>query len=119
MGYAGGPGSVRKCHGVTLADLGDIEGFDDDGEEDGLYTFQLADGMYRRKKLPQEENGPLKFEELSNVDLSHATPKRVHTLVFDGKKWFPFANPIKQDGLLTLEFRLRISRQDSSIRFGR
>ena len=51
-----------------------------------LYAFQLADGMYRRKKLPQEENGPLKFEELSNVDVSHATPKRVHTLVYTGER---------------------------------
>ena len=57
MGDAGGPGSVRKCHGVTLADFGDTEGFDDDGEEDQLYAFQLTDGMYRRKKLPKRKMG--------------------------------------------------------------
>ena len=95
---AGGPGSVRKCHGVTLADLGDVEGFGKDGEEEGLYAFQLADGVYRRKRLPQEEDGPLKFEELSNVDVSYATPKRVHTLVYTGEKWFPFADPAQQRG---------------------
>ena len=33
---AGGPGSVRKCRGVALADLGDVEGFDRSGEEDQL-----------------------------------------------------------------------------------
>ena len=55
----------------------------------------------RQRKLPQEENRPLKFEELSNVEVSHATPKLVHTLVFDGEKWFPFADPVQQTGLLT------------------
>ena len=49
---AGGPGSVRKCSGVALADLGDVEGFIRSGEEDQLYTFQLSDGVYKRKILP-------------------------------------------------------------------
>ena len=66
---------------MTLADLGDVEGFGEDREEEGLYTFQVADGVYRRRGLPQEEDGPLKFEELSYVDVSYAAPKRVHTLV--------------------------------------
>ena len=47
---AGGPGSVRKCPGVALADLDDVEGFDRSGEEDQLYAFQLSDGVYKRKK---------------------------------------------------------------------
>ena len=47
---AGGPGSVRKCPAVALADLGDVEGFDRSGEEDQLYAFQLSDGVYKRKK---------------------------------------------------------------------
>ena len=47
---AGGPGSVRKCSGVALADLGDVEVFDRSGEEDQLYAFQLSDGVYKRKK---------------------------------------------------------------------
>ena len=46
----GGPGSVRKCPGVALADLGDVEGFDRSGEEDQFYAFQLSDGVYKRKK---------------------------------------------------------------------
>ena len=74
--------------------LGNVEGFGEDGED----AFQLADGMYRRKKLPQEENGPLKFKELSNVDDSHATNKWVHMLGWTGEKWFPFADPIQQTG---------------------
>ena len=41
---AGGPGSVRKCPGVALADLDDVEGFNRSGEEDQLYAFQLSDG---------------------------------------------------------------------------
>ena len=93
-----GPGSVRKCHRVTLADLGDTEGFDGDGEEDQLYAFQLTDEMYRRKKLPLEEDGLPKFEGLSNVDVTYATPKRVHTLVYTGERWLPFADPSQQTG---------------------
>ena len=50
MADAGGPGSVRKCHGVALADLGDTEGFDKDGEENQLYGFQLSVWVYKRKK---------------------------------------------------------------------
>ena len=49
---AGCPGSVRKCHGVALADLGDVEGFDKSGEEDQFYAFQLSDGVYNRKSSP-------------------------------------------------------------------
>ena len=48
---AGGPGSVRKCPWVALADLGDVEEFDRSGEEDQLYAFQLSDGVYKRKKF--------------------------------------------------------------------
>ena len=48
---AGGPASVRKCPGVALADLGDVEGFDRSGEEDQLYAFHLSDGVYKRKKF--------------------------------------------------------------------
>ena len=50
MVFAGGPGSVRKCPKVALADLDDVEGFDRSGEEDQLYTCQLSDGVYNRKK---------------------------------------------------------------------
>ena len=48
---AGGPGSVRKCSGVALANFGDVEGFDRSGEEDQLYAFQLSDKVYKRKKF--------------------------------------------------------------------
>ena len=47
--------SVRKCPGVALSDLGDVEGFDRSGEEDQLYAFQLSDGVYKRKRfIPSE-----------------------------------------------------------------
>ena len=45
---AGGPGSVRKCPGVALAELGDVEGFHRRGEENQLYAFQLSDGVYKK-----------------------------------------------------------------------
>ena len=46
---AGGPGSVRKCPGVALAELGDVEGFHRSGEENQLYAFQLSDGVYKKR----------------------------------------------------------------------
>ena len=45
----GGPRSVRKCHGIALAELGDTEGFSREGREDRLYAFQLSEGVYERK----------------------------------------------------------------------
>ena len=41
--------SVRKCPGVALADLSDVEGFDRSGEEDQLYVFQLSDGSTKEQ----------------------------------------------------------------------
>ena len=98
---ASGPGSVRKCPGVALADLGDVEGFDRSGEEDQLYAFQLSDGVHKRKKFtPSEGIRSLKFEELSDVDISHAVPRRLHSLAFTGDKWVAFADPVQQTGWL-------------------
>ena len=54
---AGGPGSVRKCHGVALSDLGETEGFDRDGKEERLYAFQLSEGVYKRKEFTCEGVG--------------------------------------------------------------
>ena len=96
---AGGPGSVRKCPGAALADLGDVEGFDRSGEEDQLYAFQLSDGVYKRKKFtPSEGITSLKFEELSYVDISHAVSRRLHSLSFTEDKWVAFADPVQQTG---------------------
>ena len=100
MANAGCPGSVRKCPGVALADLGDTEGFDKDGEENQLYGFQLSDKVYKRIKVRQEGIGSLKFEELGDVDIAYAVPKRHHMLAFAGGKWFPFADPVQQMGWL-------------------
>ena len=70
---ASGPGSVRKCPGVALADLGDTEGFERDGKEDRLYAFQLSEGVYKRKEVTLEGMS-VKFGELSDVDVSQAVP---------------------------------------------
>ena len=51
---AGGSRSVRKCHGIALADLGDTEGFGQEGKEDRLYAFQLSEGVYKRKEVTLE-----------------------------------------------------------------
>ena len=84
---------------VALADLDDVEGFDRSGEEDQLYAFQLSDGVYKRKKFtPFEGIRSLKFEELSDVDISHAVPRRLHSLAYTGEKWDAFADPVQQTG---------------------
>ena len=86
---------------VALADLGDTEGFDKDGEENQLYAFQLSDGVYKRKKVTQKGIGSLKFEELS--DVSYAVPNQLHTLAFTEGKWFAFADPVQQGCLIDIK----------------
>ncbi|MEW8186738.1 MAG: hypothetical protein AB2794_17250 [Candidatus Thiodiazotropha endolucinida] len=81
-----------------MADLDDVEGFDRSGEEDQLYAFQLSDGVYKRKRFIPSES--LKFEELSDVDISHAVPRRLHSLAYTGSKWVAFADPLQQIGWL-------------------
>ena len=100
---AGGPGSVRKCPGVALADLCDVEGFDRSGKEDQLYAFQLSDGVYKRKKFipsaPSEGIRSLKFKELSKVDISHVVLRRLHNLAFTGDKLVAFAHSVQTNWL--------------------
>ena len=99
MADAGGPGSARKCPGVALADLGDTEGFEKGGEEGQLYAFELSDGVYKRRKVTaQEGGGAQKFRELSDVDVSHAVTRMLHTLMFTGSKWVAFADPVQKMG---------------------
>ena len=98
---AGGPGSVRKCPGVALADLGDVEGFDRSGEEDSFTLSSCLMGSTKEKKFTSSEGiRSLKFEELSDVDISHAVPRRLHSLAFTGDKWVAFADPVQQTGWL-------------------
>lgn len=99
---ASGPGSVRKCPGVALADLGDTEGFERDGKEDRLYAFQLSEGVYKRKEVTLEGMS-VKFGELSDVDVSQAVPKRLHTLAFTGSKWMAFADPVPTGWLIDIK----------------
>ena len=49
---AGGPGSIRKCPGVALADLGDVEGFDRSGEEDSFTLSSCLMGSTKEKSSP-------------------------------------------------------------------
>ena len=46
---AGGPVNVRKCHGVALTDLNDMESFDRAGREECFYAFQLSEGCTNEK----------------------------------------------------------------------
>ena len=97
---AGGPGSVRKCPEVALADLDDVEWFSRSGEEDQLYDFQLSDGVYKKKSTPLKGIGSLKFEKLSDVDTWHAVPRRLHSLAYTWSEWVAFADPLQQIGWL-------------------
>ena len=49
---------------------------------------------------PSEGIRSLKFEELSDVDISHAVPRRLHSLAFTGDKWVAFADPVQLTGWL-------------------
>ena len=81
---AGSPGSVRKFHGVALANLGDTEGFDLDGKKYRLYAFQLSEVIYKRKEVNFEGVGSLTFGELTDINTLHAVPKWIHMLAFKG-----------------------------------
>ena len=37
---------------------------------------------------------------MSDVDISHAVPRRLHSLAFTGDKWVAFADPVQQTGWL-------------------
>ena len=58
-------------------------------------------GSTKEKKFtPSEGIRSLKFEELCDVDISHAVPRRLHSLAFTGDKWVAFADPVQQTGWL-------------------
>ena len=79
---------------MALADLGDVEGFNRSGEEDQLNAFQLSDGVYKRTNVTKEGIGSLKLLELSDVDISHAVPRQLHTLAFTGSIYVAFVDPV-------------------------
>ena len=80
-----------------MTDLSDVDGFDRSGEEDQVYAFQSSDTQERKKFA---SSGSLKFEELSDVDISHAVPRRLHRHAYTGSKWVAFANTLQQTGWL-------------------
>ena len=66
----------------------------------------MSDGVYKRKKFtPSEGIGSLKFEELSDVDISHVVPRRLHSLACTGSKRVAFADPVQQTGWL-IDFKI-------------
>ena len=87
--------------------LGDTEGFDKGGEEGQLYAFELSDRVYKRKKGHRPRGGlGAEARRLSDVDVSNAVPRRLHTLAFTGSKWIAFADPVKTMGWM---INIRIS----------
>ena len=58
-------------------------------------------GSTKEKKFtPSEGIRSLKFEELRDGDISHAVPRRLHSLAFTGDKWVAFEDPVQQTGWL-------------------
>ena len=92
---AGGPGSVRKCPGVALADLGDVEGFDRSGKISFTLSIYLMRSTKEKRFTHSEGIRSLRFKELSDVDVSQAVHRRLHNLAFTGDKWVTFADPKK------------------------
>ena len=95
----GGPASVRKCLEVALVDLGEVEDLiSTEAERKTSFTFSSClMGVYKRKKFtPSDGIMSLKVEELSDVDISHAVPSRLHSLAFTGNKWVAFSDPVQQ-----------------------
>ena len=58
-------------------------------------------GSTKEKSSPPSEGiRSQKFEELSDVDISHAVPRRLHSLAYTGNKCVAFADPVQQTGWL-------------------
>ena len=56
---AGGPFQPRSCNTVGLQNLGDVEGWDEEGE--GLYLFELKGGVYVRVAMPEIPPVPVRW----------------------------------------------------------
>ena len=67
-------------------------------------SFTLSNclmGSTKEKEVhPSEGIGSIKFEKLSDVDISHAVPRRLHSLAYTGSKCVAFADPLQQIGWL-------------------
>ena len=57
-------------------------------------------GCTKERTSPVKGWVSLKSGELSDLDTSHAIPKRVHPLAFTGSEWVTFADPVQQTGWL-------------------
>lgn len=99
---AGGPG----CITLALSDLGDTEGFDARGEENKIYAFQLAGGVYRRVAVSESET-PVQFEDLSDVDTTGVQPNKYYSLLYQNSKWIPYIDVIREIGGWDLDFVLK------------
>ena len=123
MGDNSGPGR-RKCFGVSLVDLGDVEGFDSPPINNQVYGLEFANGIYRRKDIStgtaesnlldtsigvedkvygfkfknnaynQEEIKPEKLEELSDVDFKDAEINVKYNLIKNNKGKWFLMKPI-------------------------
>ena len=79
----------------------------------------LMGSTKEKKFIPSEEIRSLKFEELSDVDISHSVPRRLHSLAFTGDKWVAFADPVQQTGwLIDLKILSRyvVTRKEHKLR---
>ena len=59
-------------------------------------------GVQTKKVTAQEGSGAQKLGGLSDVDVSYAVPRQLHTLAFTGSKWVAFADQETGWNLLSL-----------------
>ena len=65
----------------------------------GLTLSSCLMGSTKEKKFTTSEGiRSLKFEELSDIDISHAVQRRLHSLAFTRDKLVAFADPVQQSG---------------------
>ena len=93
---AGGPGSVKKCPGWLWLTLETLKDLSEAERRTNCTLSSCRMGSTKEKKVTKEGIGSLKLDELSDVDNSHAVPRRLHTLAFIWSKWVAFADPIQQ-----------------------
>ena len=68
MGDQSGPGR-KRCWGVGIVDLVDVEGFDSPPEDNKLYGLEFGNGVYRRQviEIPEVDNNNLGLDPAAGV----------------------------------------------------
>ena len=92
-------GASENAIGRLWPTLVTLKGSIEAGRKTSFTLSSCLMGSTKEKKFtPSEGIRSLKFEELRDVDISHAVSRRLHSLAFTGDKWVAFADPVQQTG---------------------